>query len=76
MKAFVLDEADEFFMDQQREDEVFAFHEALQKLDHQVQYIFFSATYDPTISEKISNLVKEAVQINLKKEKLKLENLR
>lgn len=47
----------------------------MKELKRHVQYIFFSATYDPQISEQISNIVTEANQINLKKELLKLDNV-
>ena len=75
MRVFILDEADDFFMDKDRESELMKFHTTLQKLGKSVQYILFSATYDKLISEKISKLVKEANQINLKVEQLKLENI-
>jgi superfamily II DNA/RNA helicase len=75
MKVFVLDEADNFFMEKQREEEIMSIHQAFQKQKLQVQYLFFSATYNEDVSERISNLVDEASQINLKQEQLKLDNV-
>ncbi len=76
LRVFVLDEADDFFMDEQREKEINQFHEFLKtKLSQHVQYVFFSATYDSNISEKISTLINDANQINLKQELLKLDNI-
>lgn len=63
LRCFILDEADDFFMDEKRQQELETFHAAAQKTGKHVQYILFSATYDPHISDKISELVKEANQI-------------
>lgn len=75
LRVFVLDEADEFFMDAKREAELNEFHSILKALPKPVQYIFFSATYDSAIAEKISLIVENAQQIVVKNEILKLENV-
>ena len=46
-----------------------------KKLTQPIQYVLFSATYDKAISLKISEIISVANQINLKKEKLKLDNI-
>jgi len=76
LRVFVLDEADDFYMDTRKEKEIYKFHGFINtKLKRQVQYIFFSATFDTAISEKISAIVSDANQINLKQEQLKLDNI-
>ena len=75
LRMFVLDEADNFFMDERRENEIMQFHQALQKLSQPVQYVFFSATFDKAITDKLSELITEANQINLKLDQLKLDNV-
>ncbi|TNV78952.1 hypothetical protein FGO68_gene461 [Halteria grandinella] len=76
LRVFVLDEADDFYMDAKKEEEINTFHGFINtKLKRAVQYIFFSATFDTAISEKISAIVSDANQINLKQEQLKLDNI-
>ena len=75
LRVFVLDEADNFFMDQKREEEIMMFHKNIQQLKTDVQYVFFSATFDKAITEKLSNLISEANQIHLKQEQLQLDNV-
>lgn len=76
LRVFVLDEADDFYMDEKKEHEINTFHSHIvNSLKRDVQYVFFSATFEPTISEKISAIVTEANQIHLKEEQLKLENI-
>ena len=75
LRVFVLDEADNFFMDQNREVEIMALHEIIQQLKTDVQYVFFSATFNKAITEKLSNLISEANQIHLKTEQLQLDNV-
>jgi ATP-dependent RNA helicase DDX19/DBP5 len=76
LRVFVLDEADDFYMDSKKEQEINTFHAFINtKLKRTVQYIFFSATFDTAISEKISAIVSDANQINLKQEQLKLDNI-
>ena len=41
-----------------------------KKLTQPIQYVLFSATYNEVISLKISEIMCEANQINMKKEKL------
>ena len=63
-------------MDEKKEQEINTFHTHIVKtLKRTVQYVFFSATFDPVISEKISAIVTEANQIHLKEEQLKLDNI-
>ena len=62
-------------MDVRREEELMRFDAVAKKLKNPVQYIFFSATYEPAISEKISTIVTDANQIVLKVEQLKLDNV-
>ena len=62
---FVLDEADEFFLDSKREEEIKEFHKKLQAVNKTCQYILFSATYDTLVSEKIAEIVSDANQVSL-----------
>lgn len=76
LRVFVLDEADDFYMDEKKEEEINRFHLHLQQaIKRSVQYVFFSATFDAGISEKISAIVSDANQISLKQEQLKLDNI-
>jgi len=75
VKMFILDEADNFFMDKTREDEIMLIDGHLKALTQKVQYVFFSATYDKAISEKLSTLISEANQINLRPDQIKLDNV-
>ena len=72
----MLDEVDLFFLDKLEEDEIMALHEVIQQLKTDVQYVFFSATIDRTITEKLSNMITEANQIYLYQEELKLDNVK
>jgi ATP-dependent RNA helicase DDX19/DBP5 len=75
LKVFILDEADDFFMDQKREEEINRWHEYVTTQLQNVQIILFSATFDQDIAEKISKIVSNANQISLKQEALKLDNI-
>ena len=76
LRICVLDEVDLFFLDKLEEDEIMALHEVIQQLKTDVQYVFFSATIDRTITEKLSNMITEANQIYLYQEELKLDNVK
>ena len=75
LRVVVLDEADEYLKDQDREDDLMYLARVFKKLTKPIQYVLFSATYSEAISLKISEIVSEANQINLKKEKLKLDHI-
>lgn len=47
----------------------------LTSFSHEVQHIFFSATYPPEVNEQISSLVTQSQSIALKTEALKLNNI-
>ena len=70
-------EADFFFSKKEEIDavrEIDAKH--IKKIPHKVQYILFSATYPETVKEAISLVVKEAQQINIRKELLQLDHIK
>ncbi len=77
LKCIVIDEADFFFSKKEEIDavrEIDAKH--IKKIPHKVQYILFSATYPETVKEAISLVVKEAQQINIRKELLQLDHIK
>jgi superfamily II DNA/RNA helicase len=51
LRVFVLDEADAFFTEQDRKEDIMKFDKLLKGLKKHVQYVFFSATYDPEVAE-------------------------
>ena len=75
LRVFVLDEADAFFNEETRKNEIMKFHGILQGLKRKIQYIFFSATFEEEVSKDISQLVSEAYQISLQLKAVKLENV-
>ena len=75
LRVVVLDEADEYFKDEAKEKDTMDLAAVFKKLTKPIQYVLFSATYSEPISLKISEIVSEANQINLKKEKLKLDHI-
>ncbi len=60
LKVFVLDEADSFFLVDDRKKELKDFDKILQNINKKIQYVFFSATYDEAVSNEISDIVTEA----------------
>ena len=75
LRVVVIDEADFFFEDENNNKSLMQLHAYLQKLELKYQYVLFSATYPEEVSEKISEIVKEANQISLKVEQLKLDHI-
>ena len=75
LRVVVLDEADVYFKDEDIERDTMNLVAIFKKLTQPIQYVLFSATYNEVISIKISEIISEANQINLKKEKLKLDNI-
>jgi superfamily II DNA/RNA helicase len=75
LRVFVLDEADAFFLESTRKEEIMKFHKILQGLGRPIQHVFFSATYDADVSKEISNILDEAIQISLQIESVKLDNI-
>ena len=75
LRVFVLDEADAFFLEETRKVEIMKFHKILQGLSLPIQYVFFSATYDSSVSKEIAKILDEAIQISLQIETLKLDNI-
>ena len=73
LRVVVLDEADVYFKDEDIERDTMNLIAIFKKLTQPIQYVLFSATYNEVISLKISEIMSEANQINLKKEKLKLK---
>ena len=47
----------------------------MQSQKRKIQYVFFSATYEKEVSAEIAKIIEEAVQLHLKIESLKLDNL-
>lgn len=72
---FVLDEADTFFLDNKHKAELDIFVSTLQKLKNKVQFVFFSATYEKIVSDAISKIIEDAIQISMKVETIKLDNV-
>ena len=68
LRVFVLDEADHFFKDNTREDEIMVLHQIIQQLKTDVQYVVFSTTFEKAVTEKLPNLISEGFQIHLKQE--------
>jgi len=75
LRVVVLDEADEYFKDEDRENDTMYLASIFKKLTQPIQYVLFSATYNEAISLKISEIMSEANQIKMNKEKLKLDNI-
>lgn len=71
----MLDEADTFFLDSKHKEELHIFVAILKKLQNKVQFIFFSATYEKEVGEEISKIIKDANQITMKVETIKLDNV-
>lgn len=47
----------------------------IKKLNHKVQMVMISATYNEEVQDKIGNLIEEANQISLKVEQLQLDHI-
>ncbi len=75
MRVFVLDEADYFFKENSNLADLQSFYRFLQTLNIKIQYVFFSATFEKEVAEEISKILKEAYQIDIKTEKLSLDNV-
>lgn len=73
MKAIVFDEADCYFSEDGTVEQIKT--KIVAKLPEEVQYIFFSATFDDAAKDKICDFVKESQSISLKKEALSLSNI-
>ena len=71
----MLDEADSFFREKSRRDEILKFYKILQDLKQRVQIVFFSATYEEDVADEISKILDEAYQISLQIEAVKLDNV-
>ncbi|CDW75207.1 dead box protein 80 [Stylonychia lemnae] len=75
LKVVVVDEADSFFDQVKSEAELNGILDAIKKLDHQVQFIMISATYNEQVQDKIANLIEEANQISQQISQLQLTNI-
>ena len=75
LRVFVLDEADTFFLDNKHKQELDSFVSSLSQLDNKVQFVFFSATYEKQVGIEISKIIKDAIQITMKVESIKLDNV-
>ena len=65
LRVVVLDEADEYFKDEDIERDTMNLVAVFKKLTQPIQYVLFSATYNEVISLKISEIIFEANQIGL-----------
>jgi len=71
LRCLVIDEADVFFNEPKNHQALTDLvNKTISKIEPKVQYVLFSATYPEDVKEKISNLVAEAQQVNIKKEQL------
>lgn len=72
LKCLVIDEADFFFTDENvLKDMDNLKKEIISKLDSNLQYVLFSATYKGEVNTRISSFVSKAYQIKVKMEALK-----
>jgi superfamily II DNA/RNA helicase len=75
LRVFVLDEADTFFLDNKHKEELDTFVATVNELKNKVQFVFFSATYEKHVGIEISKIIKDAIQITMKVESIKLDNV-
>jgi ATP-dependent RNA helicase DDX19/DBP5 len=73
LKVLVFDEADVYFTDDNYISDIHKY--ILPSFSHDIQYVFFSATYPSVVKSEISKFVKEAAAIELKNDKLALDNI-
>ena len=75
LRVFVLDEADVFFKEKSNHHDLEKIHNIFQALKQNIQYIFFSATYEEDVSQEIAKIIKEAYQISLNVDEIKLDKV-
>ena len=71
----IIDEADNFFMDNTREEEIISLNRYLKSQIQRFQYVLVCLAKDEPISDKIDNLISEANHINLRPDAIELDNV-